>query len=56
MLRLLDTTGSGLTARAFLVKHKDLARKLCEGHSVRNTAKITGKGASTVQRVKAARA
>jgi DNA invertase Pin-like site-specific DNA recombinase len=46
--------GSGLTTRAFLAKHKDVARKLREGQSVRNTAKITGKGASTVQRVKAA--
>jgi DNA invertase Pin-like site-specific DNA recombinase len=35
-----------------LAKHKDIVRRLREGHSVRNTAKITGKGASTVQRVK----
>ena len=39
---------------AFLAKHKDVVRLLKEGHSVRNAAKITGKGASTVQRVKAA--
>jgi hypothetical protein len=29
-------------------------RRLQEGHSVRNTAKITGKGGSTAQRVKLA--
>ena len=46
--------GSQLDQKAFLAKHADIARKLREGHSVRNTAKITGKGASTVQRVKAA--
>lgn len=38
----------------FLKKHADIVRKLKEGHSVRNTAKITGKAVSTVQRVKAA--
>jgi len=45
--------GSNLTPTAFLRKHKDISRKLKEGHSVRNTAKLTGKGISTVQRVKA---
>lgn len=45
--------GSKINQRDFLSKHKDVARKIREGHSVRNTAKITGKGASTVQRVKA---
>lgn len=40
-------------ASEVLEKHKDIVRKLKEGHSVRNTAKITGKGVSTVQRVKA---
>lgn len=38
----------------FLASHKDVVKQLRAGHSVRNTAKITGKGASTVQRVKAA--
>jgi SpoVK/Ycf46/Vps4 family AAA+-type ATPase len=32
----------------------DEIEKLSEGHSVRNTAKITGKGGSKEQRVKAA--
>ena len=45
--------GSKINQRDFLSKHKDVARKIREGHSVRNTAKITGKGASTAQRVKA---
>lgn len=44
--------GSKIPKRDFLDKHKDICRRLREGHSVRNTAKITGKGASTVQRVK----
>ncbi len=46
--------GSGLEPAALLAKHKDIARHLRDGQSVRNTAKITGKGVSTVQRVKAA--
>ena len=46
--------GAAFTEKEFLSKHADIARKIKEGHSVRNTAKITGKGISTVQRVKAA--
>jgi len=45
--------GSTASRKALLSKHADIVRKLKEGHSVRNTAKITGKGGSTVQRVKA---
>ena len=45
-------TGSVVTSKEFLAKHGDICRRLKEGHSVRNTAKITGKGISTVQRVK----
>lgn len=45
--------GSKMAESDFLSKHQDIKRRLKEGHSVRNTAKITGKGASTVQRVKA---
>ena len=44
--------GSSLTDSEFLLKHKDICRRLREGQSIRNTAKITGKGISTVQRVK----
>ena len=35
-----------------LKKHQDIVRNLKNGQSVRNTGKITGKGFSTVQRVK----
>jgi transposase len=35
------------------LKHKNIVKQIKAGQSVRNTAKITGKGASTVQRVKA---
>jgi len=46
--------GSTLDRKVFLQTHKDIIRHLKDGQSVRNTAKITGKGVSTVQRVKAA--
>lgn len=46
--------GSGDSKDGFLKKHQDICRRLREGHSIRNAAKITGKGISTVQRVKSA--
>lgn len=46
--------GSTDSTKDFLAKHPDIIRKLKEGQSVRNTAKLTDKGGSTVQRVKAA--
>ena len=46
--------GTGLEAAELLEKHKDVVKLLKAGQSVRNAAKIAGKGASTVQRVKAA--
>lgn len=46
--------GSCLAASSFLHKHKDVQRLLREGLSVRQIAKVAGKGVSTVQRVKAA--
>ena len=46
--------GTGLEAAELLEKHKDIVKHLRAGQSVRNVAKITAKGASTVQRVKAA--
>jgi len=46
--------GITLTREQFLQKHKDILRQLKAGQSVRNAAKIVGKGISTVQRVKAA--
>lgn len=47
-------SGSGDSNKQFLAKHRDVVRTLKKGHSIRNTAKIVGKGVSTVQRVKAA--
>jgi transposase len=44
----------GYTAERLLSMHADIVKQLRVGQSVRNAAKITGKGASTVQRVKAA--
>lgn len=46
--------GSSVGREVFLWKHRDIARQLRAGHSVRHAAKITGKGVSTVQRVQAA--
>jgi DNA invertase Pin-like site-specific DNA recombinase len=46
--------GTTQTRDQFLQKHKDILRQLKAGQSVRNVAKIVGKGISTVQRVKAA--
>ena len=46
--------GSGLTPTKFLANHRDVVKHLRAGQSIRNAAKITGKGASTVQRVKEA--
>jgi DNA invertase Pin-like site-specific DNA recombinase len=45
--------GTTLDREVFLEKHKDIVRLLRGGHSVRHVHKITGKGTSTVQRVKA---
>lgn len=44
--------GSTMDKKTFLHKHRDVVRRLKEGHSVRNTAKICGVSCSTVQRVK----
>ena len=46
--------GSTLPPADFLAKHRDLAKLLRNGCSIRHAAKITGKSASTVQRVKLA--
>ncbi|RYD85461.1 MAG: recombinase family protein [Verrucomicrobiaceae bacterium] len=45
--------GTSTPRAEFLQKHKDVIKQLKAGQSVRNTAAITGKGVSTVQRVKA---
>ena len=46
--------GTRLAPTQLLQKHRDIVRLLKSGQSVRNAAKIAGKGISTVQRVKAA--
>lgn len=46
--------GTTLPTEMFLRRHSDIVRLLKAKHSVRHAAKITGKGNSTVQRVKAA--
>lgn len=51
-VKLGRPNGTSLSRDQFLRKHKDIVRLLKADHSIRNTAKIVGKGASTVQRVK----
>ena len=46
--------GTAETPAAFLAKHKDVVKLLRDGQSIRHAASISGKGVSTVQRVKAA--
>jgi DNA invertase Pin-like site-specific DNA recombinase len=53
-IRLGRPKGTTLSRDILLQKHKDILRQLRAGQSVRNTAKITGKGVSTVQRMKLA--
>jgi DNA invertase Pin-like site-specific DNA recombinase len=53
-VKLGRPVGSSIPVEMFLKKHSDIVRRLKDDHSVRATAKITGKGVSTVQRVKAA--
>jgi DNA invertase Pin-like site-specific DNA recombinase len=53
-VRLGRPEGTTLARDTFLQKHKDITRQLKSGQSIRNAAKITGKGVSTVQRVKLA--
>lgn len=45
--------GTTVAPAELLQKHRDVVRLLKSGQSVRNAAKIAGKGISTVQRVKA---
>ncbi|MEO6971536.1 MAG: recombinase family protein [Chthoniobacterales bacterium] len=46
--------GTTVAPAEFLRKHRDIVKLLKSGQSVRNAAKIAGKGVSTVQRVKSA--
>jgi DNA invertase Pin-like site-specific DNA recombinase len=52
--RLGRPAGTTDSKKEFLAKHRDIVRQLNAGQSIRNTAAITDKGASTVQRVKVA--
>jgi DNA invertase Pin-like site-specific DNA recombinase len=51
--RLGRPPGSVVVREEFLAKHRDVIRQRRAGQSTRNAAKITNKGVSTVQRVKA---
>lgn len=44
--------GTTTSDEVLLKKHRDIVRQLNDGQSVRDAAKLTGKGASTVQRIK----
>lgn len=46
--------GSTVNTDDFLIKHSDIVISLERGHSINQTAEFTGKGRSTVKRVKAA--
>jgi uncharacterized protein YerC len=45
--------GSTTAPVELLERHRDIVKQLKAGHSVRHTAAITGKGTSTVMRIKA---
>ncbi|MEI6491143.1 MAG: recombinase family protein [Verrucomicrobiota bacterium] len=51
-VKLGRPSGTKVIKSVLLKKHSDILRLLKAGQSIRNTAKITGKGASTVQRIK----
>ena len=53
-VRLGRPKGTVLERKSFLQTHRDIVRQLQARQSVRNTGKIVGKSASTVQRVKKA--
>ena len=53
-VKLGRPSGSNIPVEMFLRKHSDIVRLFKDGHSVRHAAKISGKGVSTVQRVKSA--
>lgn len=48
-VKLGRPSGTSLSRDHFLRKHKDIVRLLKADHSIRNTAKIVAKGASTAQ-------
>jgi DNA invertase Pin-like site-specific DNA recombinase len=52
-VKLGRPAGTKIATSELLKKHQDIVKLLKNGHSVRHTTKITSKGFSTVQRVKA---
>ena len=52
-VKLGRPVGTKIATDELLKKHQDIVKLLKNGHSVRHTTKITEKGFSTVQRVKA---
>jgi DNA invertase Pin-like site-specific DNA recombinase len=52
--RLGRPAGTTLDRETLLRKHRDIVRLLKAGYSIRHVAKISAKGVSTVQRIKAA--
>lgn len=50
-VRMGRPEGSGMTDREFLDKHKEIVKRLREGQSMRDTAKLCDVSLSTVQRV-----
>jgi DNA invertase Pin-like site-specific DNA recombinase len=52
-VKLGRPAGTKIATSELLKKHQDIVKLLKNGHSVRHTTKITEKGFSTVQRVKA---
>lgn len=53
-VRLGRPVGTTTPPETLLIKHADIAKLLKAGHSVRHVARISGKGASTVMRVRKA--
>lgn len=50
-VRMGRPEGSGMTDREFLDKHKEIVKRLRDGQSMRDTAKLCDVSLSTVQRV-----
>ena len=53
-VKLGRKVGTGMDRDSFLKKHTDVVKLLKQGHSIRHAGKISAKGYSTIQRVKAA--
>jgi hypothetical protein len=51
-IKLGRPIGTKQTSEDMLIKHQDIVNHIISGVSIRNIAKLTNKGGSTVQRVK----